>query len=171
MISAKNRKRKPLLSNVEIVAAVNRIFWENAHLSICDINAKFREAGYPSNARSYIDRRDFENLVDNVRRNAPAVRAELFWHPDSIRGVRRFSGMVKDCDLGKRCDLIYFSVIHETAAPEGGLDTLLLVFRKPRTNTCVPYLVSCRSDGDFYRAEGVDDLPQLALEEDGSDVG
>ena len=53
------KARRPLLLNMELIAAVNKIFWENAHLSIFGICEMLREAGFAANAEFYPDSREF----------------------------------------------------------------------------------------------------------------
>lgn len=136
--------RKPLLLNMELIAAVNKIFWENAHLSIFGICEMLREAGFAANATFYLDSREFQELVGNLHRNVEAVREEVFHYPESIRGKRGSGARVRECERGKKSELIYFSLMQEQEFFDGGnYGTLLMIFRKPRTNWCAPVIVSC----------------------------
>ena len=137
------KARRPLLLNMELIAAVNKIFWENAHLSIFGICEMLREAGFASNAMFSPDSRAFQELVGNLHRNAEAVRAEVFYYPESIRGKRGSGVRVRECERGKQSELIYFSLMQEQEFIDGNYGTLLMIFRKPRTNWCAPIIVSC----------------------------
>ncbi len=77
------KARRPLLLNMELIAAVNKLFWENAYLSIFGISEMLREAGFAANAMFYPDSRAFQELVGNLHRNAEAVREEVFQYPIS----------------------------------------------------------------------------------------
>ena len=137
------KARRPLLLNMELIAAVNKIFWENAHLSIFEICEMLREAGFASNAMFSPDSRAFQELVGNLHRNAEAVRAEVFYYPESIRGKRGSGVRVRECERGKQSELIYFSLMQEQEFFDGNYGTLLMIFRKPRTNWCAPVIISC----------------------------
>ena len=139
------KARRPLLLNMELIAAVNKMFWENAHLSIFEICEMLREAGFAANATFYLDGREFQELVGTLHRNAEAVRAEVFNYPESIRGKRGAGVRIRECERGKQSELIYFSVMQEQEFFDGNCSTLLMIFRKPRTNWCAPVIISCGS--------------------------
>ena len=136
------KARRPLLLDMELVAAVNKIFWENAEKPLFGIADELRAAGFPAMAMFYPDKGEFRKLLDNLCADVAAVREELFHYPESIRGKRGSSMRIKECDLGKESELIYFSLMLEKEFFEG-YGTLLMMFRKPCTNWCTPVLVSC----------------------------
>ena len=136
------KARRPLLLDVELIAAVNKIFWENADRPLFGIADELRAAGFPAKAMFYPDKGEFRRLLDNLYADVAAVREELFHYPDSIRGKRGSGARIRECDRGKKSELIYFSLMLEKEIFEG-YGTLLMVFRKPRTNWCTPVLVSC----------------------------
>ena len=137
------KARRPLLLNMELIAAVNKIFWKNVHLSIFEISEMLREVGFAANATFYPDSREFQELVGNLHRNAEAVREEVFHYPESIRGKRGAGARVRECERGKQSELIYFSLMQEQEFFDGNYGTLLMIFRKPRTNWCAPVIISC----------------------------
>ena len=136
------KARSPLLLNMELIAAVNKVFWENADRPLFGIADALRAAGFHANAMFYPDKGEFKKLLDNLYADVAAVREELFHYPESIRGKRGSSMRIKECDRGKESELIYFSLMLEKEFFEG-YGTLLMIFRKPRTNWCTPVLVSC----------------------------
>lgn len=137
------KARRPLLLNMELIAAVNKIFWKNAHRPIFGIADELREAGFAANAMFSPDSRAFQELVGNLHRNAETVRKEVFYYPESIRGKRGSGARVRECERGKQSELIYFSLMQEQEFFDGNYGTLLMIFRKPRTNWCAPVIVSC----------------------------
>lgn len=136
------KARSPLLLNMELIVAVNKVFWENANRPLFGIADELRAAGFPAKAMLYPDKGEFRKLLDNLYADVAAVREELFHYPESIRGKRGSSMRIKECDRGKESELVYFSLMLEKEFFEG-YGTLLMVFRKPRTNWCTPVLVSC----------------------------
>ena len=136
------KARRPLLLDVELIAAVNKIFWENANRPLFGIADELRAAGFPAKATFYHDKDEFRKLLANLYADVAAVREELFHYPESIRGKRGSGARIRECDRGKESELIYFSLMLEKEFFEG-YGTLLLIFRKPRTNWCTPVLVSC----------------------------
>ena len=136
------KARRPLLLDMELVGAVNKIFWENAEESLFGIADELRAAGFPAMAMFYPDKGEFKKLLYNLYVDVSAAKEALFHYPETIRGKRGSSTRIKECDRGKESELIYFSLMFEKEFLEG-YGTLLMVFRKPRTNWCTPVLVSC----------------------------
>ena len=127
--------RKPLLLNMELIAAVNKIFWKNAHRPIFGIADELRAAGFPAVAMFEFDKGRFQKLVGNLHRNVQAVREEVF----EYQQVFHYPEFIR----GKQSELIYFSLMQEQEFFDGNYGTLLMIFRKPRTNWCAPVIISC----------------------------
>ena len=69
-----------------------------------------------------------------------------FAYPRMDTSRKRGAGVrIRECERGKQSELIYFSVMQEQEFCDGNCSTLLMIFRKPRTNWCAPVIISCGS--------------------------
>ena len=71
------------------------------------------------------------------------MREKVFHYPESIRGKRGAGIHIRECERGKQSELIYASLMQEQEFTAGNYGTLMMIFRKPRTNWCAPVIISC----------------------------